>query len=553
MALFAHGPLRRILIGPTESAAIPLGGGPLSRTLALVAILLSASFLPHAAAQEEFTDPNPANAEWVESTLVIAQPDLRTLDVIGFIVLRKYSIEGTNYETADDIGNAYQQLLDADEFARQQGQEANRATNFVADMEKSTTDAIRQTLTDGFPGAEISVEPAILDITTLEGPEGNVYEPGVLLEIKARVVRTAEQAGIGDLSTDAIATGFALGAKISTSLSVTAAAGHHIIYVIEPPTVPAGVSFIQASPAPSVFIDGAAMVIEVDNSAGTEPMTVDATAIVADPLARIYTQAEINAGSAVTAIVDLKDIDIAIGKAIGGDMGNLVGEVLITADLSIIELPAEFQGTLPSSVDLKTLTSNGVRLLRKHGVITDAQVADLEKTFISQVEENLRNALQAPVKVSGGLVAGTIDADGITDVAGGAPLKLAAFATFLKPLSGGPAPEAAIALYTQEQGFDLPRVDGMPTSYKIILPKGLALTALNVNGGDKAQGTEGGRDWFSVSPTGDSAHAQVAMAVTPAFVFAKFLPVVIIAILVIILIIGTPIALVVRRRKGKSG
>lgn len=64
--------------------------------------------------------------------------------------------------------------------------------------------------------------------------------------------------------------------------------------------------------------------------------------------------------------------------------------------------------------------------------------------------------------------------------------------------------------------------------------------------------TEDGRDQFTVRPTSESSKVSLSMAVSGSFVFAKFGGVVIIAIVLAILAVGTPIALLgLRGRKRK--
>lgn len=519
----------------------------------LTSILLATAVAPMASAQG-LTDPNPASTEWLETVLVIAQPDLTTLEISGAITIRKYVVEGTAYETSDDMGDAYQQMLQADEFAQGQGQASNRAESFLADIRANARQALADSLAATYPGAQITIEEPLIDLDTLEAPLGNPFEPGVRLDIAARVVRTADDAGVGDLSEKALEVAFESGARVSATVPFTAAAGHNVLYVLETPASPAGLGYVAASPASIATLDGGLLLVRVDNSAGMSQLEVSVDTIIANPTARAYTADEIARGASVVAVVDLQDIDIELGKAIGGDFGNLLGEVTIRTELGLVELPPEFQGTLPASVELSTLSSNAIRLLRAHGAITQENLDDLERTFLAQVSENLRGALGTAVSVTGGFAPGTMNAAGIESTEGGAPLVLEARATFVKSLSGAPSGTAAIALYTQTQTFDLPRVQGLDTTYTIILPKGLALTDVKATGGVATEGkAEDGRDQFTVSPEGESTKVTASMAITPAFIFAKFLIVILLAVVLLILIVGTPIALVVRSRRRKEG
>lgn len=738
----------------------------------VLASLVLAAAVPLASAQT-LTDPNPANREWVETTLTIEQPDLTTLDISGAILVRKYVVDGTPYESSDDIGSAYQQLVAADDFARSQGQTSNRAGAFVSDIEQNATRALRETLERNFPDAQITIEPAVLDRATLASPSGNAYDPGVALSIGARVVRGLDDVGLGDLSLDAARAAFDAGATVGSELALSANPGHHVTYNIAAPADPAGLVFSNAGPADVASLSGGKLVVDIDNEAGAAirsatasfvlsdpaavanaptaedisasitiqlgeikegltalpvtaavrsdvsaidvekrfpaalpasvtlaflsadalralhqtgavseadieeanaqlrgaisdslesvipgatvsggllvadlaatpaspfsttppigfeasaagnydmpdgsenadlalligatlkfdldlpssddrdtsivviapPGTVFATAsggtlaadkksasflvpldpaeaplkaslALRDPDARTYTQADADNGAKFGAVLDLQDIDISIGKAIGGDFGSLIGEVAVTAEMGVFEIPEEFQGALPSNVELSFLTSDALRLLHARDVVTEQQVADLERAFMENVTKNLRDALQVEVNPTGGLAEGTLDATGITTPSGDKPVKLEARASFVKPLSGAPAETAATTLMSVPQSFTLPSVEGLATTYKVILPKGISVSDLQVDHGTSETGTEGGREYFIVTPEkGEEATASMNVGVTPTFVVAKFWPILLLAVLIVFLIVGTPIALIVLRRRKKK-
>lgn len=526
------------------------------RPVLLLAILslLAAGFMPSAAAQE-LRDPNPAIDEWIESTLVIAQPDLTTLEITGQVTIRKYVVEGTAYRTSDDMGDAYQQSLQADEFARANGQESDRAETFVADVEANVRDALVSTLGASYQGAKVTVSPAVLDRATLVAPFGNPFEPGVRLDISARVERTAEQAGLGELNVDALDVVFDAGARIGTTATFTSSPGHDVTYVLEPPTVPKGVRYLDVDRPELAAVDGDLLVVRVDNSAGAQSREESVKARLWRPEARVYSEDEIQAGSKVAATVDLQDIDISIGKVVGGDMGSLVGAVTVSTDLGVFAVTDDLKKNLPENVELDTLTSNTLRLLLKHGAVDQSQVAQLESAFLEQASENLRNALQVPLEIEGGLVDGTMDATGVTGIHDGAPIRLSATASFVKPLSPGgePAMGAATTLYALPMSFPLPSVQGLSTTYKVILPPGLAVSDFSATGGQGSTGTENGRDYFTVAPeSGQDAQASMSIGITPGFVIAKFWPVLLLAVLIIFLLVGTPIALVVLRRRKKN-
>lgn len=253
-------------------------------------------------------------------------------------------------------------------------------------------------------------------------------------------------------------------------------------------------------------------------------------------------------------VVDLKDVDVTTGQALGGDLGELVVDVTVTGRLAVIAIPDDMKATLGDKVELDYLNADAIRLLRQRGVLSNEDLATLESKLRDQVASNLGSALGATVTATGGFDRATLDAPAATPLSDERPVVFTATTSFRKPLAGGaPSTQAAIALYTQQQSFDFPRIQGLETGYTVILPKGLAVTDLQIQGGEGQTGTSAdGRDQFQVTPGEEGSHVTVAMAVTPSFVFAKFLPLVLLALLIVLLIIGTPIAIVVVRRRRKK-
>lgn len=127
-------------------------------------LLLASVGVPAASAQT--VDPNPAGDQWIRGVLAIEQPDMATFEIEASFTLLKYVLKGTSYKTADDLGDAYQQVVQADAFARANGQTSNRADAFVDDIEKGASDSLRSTLARSFPGATVTVGEAVVDRTT---------------------------------------------------------------------------------------------------------------------------------------------------------------------------------------------------------------------------------------------------------------------------------------------------------------------------------------------------------------------------------------------------
>lgn len=251
--------------------------------------------------------------------------------------------------------------------------------------------------------------------------------------------------------------------------------------------------------------------------------------------------------AAVGIVVDLVDLDVSIGQAASGDFGSLVVEVRVDGDMSAIRVPDNVRESFGDNVELDYISSDGVRLVKARGLITDQQVADLEKSLLDTVTSGLASALGQRVDVTGGFEDASLAPGATGDIL------FRATASFTKPLSGADPGAQAAAIYTVPQSFTFPRVRDLDTTYTVILPRGLAVTGLDVKDGEATLGqAPDGREQFTVQPTGAQAVASMGIAITPTFLMIKFWPIVLLAVLILVLVIGTPIALFVMRRRKKA-
>lgn len=345
-------------------------------------------------------------------------------------------------------------------------------------------------------------------------------------------------------SADKLGMGLDIGATVSFDLDLFGAPRQATTFVLHP--VP-GAVFSQAVGG-GVAVNGATATYTVPAGAGAFPATLSMRGAQAATLTAQDAELGI--------VVDLKDLDVTIAKAINGDLGNLLMEVTVTGNLGVIEVPESLKGNLlPKngrvSVDLDYLSSDAIRLLRARGLVSDANLTVLEDKLLADVQGKLGATLGSAVVVTGGFDDASLSADLVSSpLSGEKPIVFRATTSITKPLSGAPAQTGAIALYTQSQTFSLPKLQGLDTTYTVILPRGLAVTDLQASGGEfEVKKSDDGRDAFSVKPTDSTAQATVQMAVTPTFVVLKFWPIVLFAVLLVVLIVGTPVALLMRRRK----
>lgn len=328
----------------------------------------------------------------------------------------------------------------------------------------------------------------------------------------------------------------AIGGAVRIDLDLTAGNGE-TTYRIHPP---AGAAFYEPRGG-TVTADGRTATFVVPS--GTQ---ADAGLSLRQAGVQQYQAEDAKLG----VLVDLRDVDVTLGKAMGGDFGTVLADVTVRGDLAVIKVPDDVKASMGDALDLTFLSSDGVRLLLDRGVLTQAKLDELEASLLGEVRGNLQQALGADVEVTGGFAEATLDKALVsTPASGDAPIVFEAHASFARPLSGGGAAQA-MTVYSVAQSFTFPRVRDLDTTYTVVLPRGLSVGALDAQGGETTQ-TEwsDGREAFTVHPTDDQAQTSVTMAVTGTFVLLKFWPVVLGVVVVLVLAIGTPIALVVLKRR----
>lgn len=349
---------------------------------------------------------------------------------------------------------------------------------------------------------------------------------------------------------------FRAGAAVAVTFDVTSEPGQETTFVIR---VPDSVVLDDPTEGGTVSADGHSASWAIDNRGGTEKLALSPSVHIRDRDAPGYD----GQTATLNILVDLKDVDITVAKAAGGDFGNILIDVTVQGDLGVIEVPDELKSQLPAGLVLDYLSSDAIRLLYKEGLISDAQLANLESRLLEEMRTQVGAALGTNAPVTGGLDAASLAAELVsTPLSGDKPIVFRAAISASRPLMGGdaaPQGQAAVSLYTAPpMSFDLPRVQGLDTVYKVILPKGLSVTSAEADRGSVQTGKEDGREYFVVTPTEDDApaHATVAMSVTPTFVVIKFWPVLLAAFLLLALIVGGPIVGVVvakRRRRARGG
>lgn len=420
----------------------------------------------------------------------------------------------------------------------------------LASASDAIKDLVSEKLTAAF-GESASLDGAFV-ASSLTGAASAPFDTDPPLKYAATSTNTK---AIDDEKAEHADVALRIGAALALDVQLFASETRESAFVI---TAPEGTVFAEGTTG-DVAADGRSVRVVVPPATETAP---EMQMKLRDPSAPVFvTEASQdgvlvgpNGDSSLSITLDIKDLDISIGKAIGGDLGNVLIDLAVQGNLGIVKIPDDVKPQLGSTVELDYLASDAIRLLLDEGVIEEQTILDLETDLLDRISEQLSGSLGGSFRVTGGFDRATLDPTLIsTPISGDEPIVFRASLSIAKPLSGGETVQrdAAIALYTAPaQTFDLPRVEGQDTSYKIILPAGLSVADLQVTGGSYETATEpDGRESFTVTPTDETAQASVSMAVTPSFVIAKFWPVLLLAVLVIFLLVGTPIAFVIMRRR----
>lgn len=382
------------------------------------------------------------------------------------------------------------------------------------------------------PGATVAGGLAAAELARAAG-SSFAAEPPLRFLANAATMYVVEGADADDIDL-----ALRVGGTANVDLKLFAANGRETAYAIHPPGVG---EFTQATGG-TVTVNGLTANFLVPAGSTSFPGTVHM---------RGRDVPEYTAEDAeIEVIIDITDIDAGVGKALSGDLGTMLVDVTVVGNLKVIELPPELKDSVPEKLDLRYVSSDAIRLLKERGYLSPENLTKLEDSLGKQIREKLGSALGGEFPVESSLDAATLAPSLVASpISSEKPVVFRATAHVRKPLAGGPAEtQAAIALYTKELPLTLPAIEGLDTLYTVIAPKGLAITGVSGDGVERGT-SEDGRDQFTVS--GSGAPVTVSLAVTPGFVLAKFWPLVLLAVLVLVLIVGTPIALV-RMKKNKA-
>jgi hypothetical protein len=525
---------------PAGLAFLPGTGVSADATTLTVDVDNTASALPKRAASARLLDPSvtPPTSEDIRTRIDVQMGEAGTGDAALPITI-DVAADIRSLGVTRRFSNALPPKVEL-AFVNADGVRALRATSAITDADLAEAEAgllaeTGDSLAAAFGSAPV-VTGGLTAIGTTVPPTPYRADPPLMFTADAATSYAIEGATADDLTL-----ALRIGGAAAIDLTLAPANGGATTYTLHPPAIG---EFVSADVG-TLSADGQMATFVVP---GPGPLAASVS-LGGKDVPRFTAE---DAQMAIT--VDLQDLDVGLGRAMGGDFGDLVIALTVRSDLKVIALPDSLRATLPESLQLDYLAADSIRLLLDAGKITEQDLADLETRLLGEVEQNLGAALGGAVPASGGFDRATLAASRVSSpISSDDAVVFSATANVRKPLAGGELQtQAAIALYSQSLPLRLPKVQGLDTVYTVILPRGLAVTDLQGTGGDFERGeAPDGRDQFTVRPTSDAAEITATMAVTPTFVLVKFWPIVLLAVILLVLIVGTPIALV-RMRKRKA-
>lgn len=341
---------------------------------------------------------------------------------------------------------------------------------------------------------------------------------------------------VGAVEPDVARAVLAGGAVVRANLTLTGLVGARVTYLVG---LPAGeLAFASATGAETVSASLARAVLDGRNRTAAPTQAVALR--IKDPDAVAPTAEDV----AVRVRVDLADLEVSLPGALGGDLGAILVHVEARAEISAVAVPDAVKGDIPPAVEIAYLSAATLRALREAGALDDAALADLDREFEKAMADGLAS-LAPGVGVEGGLDRSTLTGSG--------PVVLSGRASFRQPLAGGAPTAAALVLQEVTQTFELASLQERVTTYEILLPRGLALTALDARGATSEIGEEGGRSRGTiVVPAGQSTTATITLGVTPGLLWAEFPLVVLAVAVVVVALVALPVWGIVRLVRRKA-
>jgi hypothetical protein len=480
----------------------------------LLAFFLAGASLAAALASPAAAQPAslPAGADWLDAEVSVTFGSLSASAVEGTLAVHKVSYQGKPY-AAQDLRAAHEQ---AERFGQ--------GPMFLAALDAALGARAAQSLASMFPTANVTLDHAAVDPASLAAEGRDAYHPPVAFTFGATVRYSLQALGLASsalpLDDAKLQDAFELGVTASLPYNLTAKPGWNVSYAF---ALPSWLRFTSASGA-ALSADASVARWELANWLGPTDRVQPAVlsvggrdAVLPDPSQPSDAHLDVS--------VDMRDVEgLTLPGLASGDFGRLAVTFdarLVMRSLRLADVPAlesAVRARLPASLSVTHLSADGVRRAMGDGMLPPDASATMERYLQGFVAERVAGF--------GGDVADLHGEMSAEDASPEAPLVYQVGSTFHIPLGAREASRMQAAagpvLFEKELRFALPRVNGLDTTYRVMLPPGIALQDVEAKGARSELGQQQGRDVVLLTPDSDDASATFTVAVTAEFVVAHF-------------------------------
>jgi hypothetical protein len=516
-----------------------------SRALVLMAFSLAGLALVAGGAAAQGSDPTPAD-DWFEVDYDLAVSEgLAELTLDGQVAIHEAESQSEleascgSSCTADELREAYDRASEERKEAMVDGIEQNVAERTAAVLESVTGEA-----------AETN---ATLDQSTIESePEGSPYQPTIDVDVTgSSPLSLVQEANLTDEQVDAL---FRMGARVATPVETTVRAGTNLTVTL---STPDAASALEADGPTGTTVPADAVTWTLDSWDAPDDTQLDAGVRLGDPDVVVPDQERVD----VSMTLDMSEVDVHYwGAVTGGTPASLGTELTVDGEVRAVRLP---EAALPDAVELDLLSADALRIGLDAGLVPEQRVITFEDQARSSIKEAYRGLLGADVRVEGGIVPSTLEAEATASPPGtGPPVRLdmgASEDVDFPPEEGGLGGASGFEVTRIDQGtIELPEVPtpgDRPANVSMVLPPGVELVYDDVQNGDVTTST--GEDGNTVvafeSGGGQPATVQGAELVITSGLLWELLWPLLLGLLLLLILAAVVVYLVLRDRRDEGG
>lgn len=503
---------------------------------------LAAILLVAGGALAQSGDPAPGAPTWIDT-----DQNLRFTGVPGgapdegegpaevtvntTVRLHQFQYNGDSY-SADRFREAYDQNVIGDDAVRQ----------LEDRVENETLDGVENLLP--IKGQARIVSPAQLTPESLNaGSGGHDYKPPLVVEVTVEGdLDLAAVAGSG-VSQKEIRIAFELGASLDLPLSTSVDAGNNLTTRVH---APAGLAWKSASGA-TVADGGSTAVVEIANWRNPSARSHSANLVATDPDERSYSSEDVS----LNVTVNIQGVDIQLSALAGGSLGEGHGRVVIDGAIEVLKLPSSAPDVLQEA-GVTHISAADIRLLVAEGLVDRETLEQRVDNLTAGYADDLPSRVD--ILFTGGLVDGTLERRPPVKNETARPVRLHVTADVTVDLAfGGSGAGGAqgITFHTIDRSFTFSPLKSRPTTYKVILPKGVDLRGVDAPSADPVVGTtEDGRDFFSLHVDEGEEHTATVHAAFTAMTLWHQAPELLALLALLVLLPVVLVAWLVFRRGG---